>query len=149
MGSPKKAGAAWDDVRIHVKMKISALWVSVMLCYIYGDYFGLYEPGKLKGMLEGIMGPLGPTTQGVLLGTSILMAIPAVMVFLSLVLKPGPNRWANMILGAIYTLIMLITMRGAWAFYQFLGVVEVALTGLIVWYAWHWPRREAAFGAAY
>ena len=65
------------------------------------------------------------------------------MVFLSLALKPNVNSWVNIILGVIYTLIMLITMPGAWAFYIFLGVVEVVLTALIVWYAWHWPRREA------
>ncbi len=134
---------ALDDIKIHVKMKISALWVSLMLCYIYGDYFGLYKPGKLQGMLEGVMGPLGPTTQGVLLGTAILMAIPSVMVFLSLVLKPTPNRRLNIILGVIYTAIMLITMPGAWAFYVFLGIVEVVLSALIVWYAWNWPKQEA------
>ena len=143
MDSMKKAATVLDDIKIHVKMKLSALWVSVMLCYIYGDYFGLYEPGKLQGMLEGKMGPLGPTTQGVLLGTAILMAIPSVMVFLSLALKPNPNRWVNIILGVIYTVIMLITMPGAWAFYKFLGVVEVVLTALIVWNAWNWPKREA------
>jgi len=143
MDSMKKAATVLDDIKIHVKLKISALWVSVMLCYIYGDYFGLYKPGKLQGMLEGQMGPLGPTTQGVLLGTAILMAIPSVMVFLSLALKPNPNRWVNIILGVIYTVIMLITMPGAWAFYIFLGVVEVVLTALIVWYAWNWPKQEA------
>ena len=144
MASMKKAATVFDDIKIHVKMKISALWVSVMLCYIYGDYFGLYKPGKLQGMLEGRMGPLGLTTQGVLLGTAILMAIPSVMVFLSLALKPNPNRWVNIILGVIYTVIMLITMPGAWAFYMFLGIVEVVLTALIVWYAWNWPKQEAA-----
>lgn len=47
------------NVKIDVKMKISALWVSLMLCYIYGDYFGLYKPGTLEAMLQGRMGPLG------------------------------------------------------------------------------------------
>ena len=143
MGSMKKAATVFDDVKIHVKIKLSALWASVMLCYIYGDYFELYKPGKLHEMLEGKMMPLGPVTQGMLLGTSVLMAIPGVMVFLSLALKPSPNRWANIILGALYTVIMLITMPGAWNFYIFLGVVEVALTALIVWYAWNWPKQEA------
>ncbi len=143
MDSEKKAATVLDDIKIHVKVKISALWVSLMLCYIYGDYFGLYKPGTLQSMLDGKMGPLGPTTQGVLLGTSVLMAIPAVMVFLSLVLRPNPNRWMNMIFGVIYTVIMLITMPGAWAFYIFLGVVEIVLSVLIVWYAWNWPKQEA------
>ena len=138
----KKAGSTLDDIKLHVKIKISGLWVSVMLCYIYGDYFGLYVPGALQKMLEGKMGPLGPTTQGVLLGTSLMMAIPSVMVFLSLALKPNLNRWLNIILGVIYTVIILITMWD-WAFYIFLGIVEVVLTALIVWYAWTWPKQEA------
>ena len=142
MTGVKNAGATLENIRIHVKVKISALWVSVMLCYIYGDYFGLYQSGKLQGMLEGKMVPLGPATQGVLLGTSVMMAIPAVMVFLSLVLKPELNRWLNIILGATYTVIILITMPGAWVFYMFLGFVEAVLTALIVWYAWNWPMHS-------
>lgn len=139
----KNAGTALDDMQIHVKFKLSALWVSVMLCYIYGDYFGLWQPGQLQGMLEGKMGPLGPTTQLVLVGTSVMMAIPSVMVFLSLVLKPYLNRWVNIILGVIYTLIIVVTMPGSWAFYIFFGIVEVVLTALIVWYAWNWPQQQA------
>ena len=137
----KKGGIALDDFKIPVKIKISALWASVMFCYLYGDYFGLYVPGTLRGMLEGQMGPLGQTTQGILLGTSAMMAIPSVMVFLSLALKPVLNRWLNIVLGILYTLIILVTMWD-WVFYIFLGIVEVALTSLIVWYAWNWPRQE-------
>jgi hypothetical protein len=138
----KKAGTALDDFKIHVKLKLSTLWASVMFCYLYADYFGLYVPGALQGMLAGKMGPLGPTTQGVLVGTAVMMAIPSLMVFLSLVLKPNLNRWLNIIFGVIYTVIILITMWD-WAFYIFFGVVEVLLTSLIVWYAWTWPRQEA------
>jgi len=132
-----------DDVPVNVKMKLSALWASVMFCYIYADYFGLYVPGKLQHMLEGRMGPLGATTQGVLLGTSAVMAIPSVMIVLSLTLKPRLNRTLNLLFGALYTAIILVTMW-EWAFYIFFGVIEVALTALVVWTAWRWPRREAA-----
>jgi len=133
-----------SDLRIHVKLKLAALWTSVMFCYIYGDYFGLYMPHKLQHMLEGIMGPLGPVTQGVLLGTAVLMAIPSLMVFLSLALNPRPNRWINIVFGLAYTVIIVITMRGSWAFYLFLGVIEATLTSLVVWYAWRWPKEGAA-----
>ena len=131
-----------QDIKVNVKIKISALWASVMFCYIYADYFGLYVPGALQKMLDGKMGPLGPTTQGVLLGTSIMMAIPSVMIFLSVALKPKLNRMFNIIFGALYTLIILITMW-AWAFYIFFGIIEVVLTVLVVWYAWNWPKQEA------
>lgn len=142
MDRKRNDGTVLDDIKIHVKIKISALWVSVIFCYIYGDYFGLFVPGMLQGMLEGKIRPLGPATQGVLVGTSLMMAIPSVMVFLSLVLKANLNRRVNIIFGAIYTVIILITMWN-WAFYIFLGVVEIVLTALIVWYAWHWPKQEA------
>jgi len=141
----KKAGTALDDIKIHVRIKLSALWAAVMFCYIYGDIFRLFQLGELQGMLEGKMWSL-PVTQGLLLGTSIMMAIPSVMVFLSLALRPGLNRWANILLGVIYTGLMLFTMTspGAWAYYIFLGIVEVALTVLIVWYAWSWPKQGEA-----
>ena len=114
-----------------------------MFCYIYADYFGLYVPGRLQKMLNGIMGPLGPTTQGVLLVTSLILAIPSVMIFLSVALKPHLNRWLNIVFGVIYTVIILITMWD-WAFYIFFGIIEVTLTGLVVWCAWNWPRQEPA-----
>jgi hypothetical protein len=136
----KNAAPALDDMKIHVKLKISALWASVMFCYIYADYFGLYVPGALQRMLEGKMGPFGPTTQGILVGTSAMMAIPSMMIFLSAALKANMSRWLNIIFGVIYTVIILITMWD-WAFYIFWGIIEVVLTALIVWYAWIWPRQ--------
>lgn len=40
---------------------------------------------------------------------------------------------------------MIFTMTSpvAWAYYLFLGIVEVALAALIVWYAWSWPGQGA------
>lgn len=143
MNSASDAGAVLDDFKVHVKMKLSALWASVMFCYVYGDYFWLYAPGKLQDMLKGNMAPLGPATPGVLLFTSVSMAIPAVMIFLSLALKANLSRRVNMILGALYTVFVLVTLPGARAFYLFLGGVDVVLTALVVWYAWHWPKQEA------
>ena len=87
------------------------------------------------------MAPLGAVTQGVLVGTSAMMAIPSVMIFLSVALKPNVNRWLNIIFGSLFTVIILITMWG-WAFYVFYGVIEITLTSLVVWYAWNWPKQE-------
>ncbi|HYC58441.1 MAG TPA: DUF6326 family protein [Thermoanaerobaculia bacterium] len=141
MVESKGAGTALEDVRIDVRIRLSALWASVMFCYLYADYFGLYVPGALQRMLEGQMTPLGPTTQGVLLGTSVMMVIPSVMVFLSVALRPDLNRLLNLVFGVVYTVIILITMWD-WVFYVFYGIIEVVLTGLVVWYSWTWPRRK-------
>lgn len=127
------------DIKVHVRFKLSALWTALMFCYIYGDYFGLYVPGQLQGMLDGA-GPIGPVSEASLVATALLLAVPGVMVFLSLVLSPRLCRWLNIVLGVFYTVIMLLTMPGAWWFYLMLGVIEVALSLLIVVYAWRWPR---------
>ncbi|HJW09048.1 MAG TPA: DUF6326 family protein [Holophagaceae bacterium] len=129
-----------QDTKVDTRIKLAALWAATTLCYLYGDYFDLYRPGKLGGMLEGRMPPLGPVTQGVLLGTSILMAIPSLMVALSVLLRPGLSRWANILFGAVFSLIMALAIQGTWTFYKFFGLVEIALTLTIVWIAWRWPR---------
>lgn len=135
---------ALDDIKVHVRYTLAALWTSVMFCYVYGDYFDLYRPDKLQGMLDGQMGPLGAVTQGVLLGTSILMAVPSLMIFLSVALPPALCRWLNIAAGVFYSAIMLlIAVSGGWLFYTFLALIEATLTSLVVWYAWRWPRSKA------
>jgi MFS family permease len=131
------------DEQIPTRIKLSALWASVMFCYAYGDYFELYVPGKLEEMLQGEMA-LGSVTQGLLLGTSSLMALPSLMIFLSLVLPPTVSRWLNIGAGLFYaTIMLLILFGGVWAFYMLFASIEVVLTLLVVWYAWRWPRAQA------
>jgi hypothetical protein len=132
-----------EDMKISVKMKLSALWVAMMFLYIYADILYLYKPGQLGEMIKGLMGPF-PATQGALLSASILVAIPAVMVFLSLTLKPKVNRWANITLGILYTAVNIVNLIGeTWAFYIFFGIVEIGCTLLIVWNAWKWSKQES------
>ena len=133
---------AFEDITVPVRFKLFALWVSVLFFYVYGDYFELYQPGKLQQMLAGKM-PLGAISQGVLLGMSAVMVIPSLMPFLSLILPAGVNRWANIVFGTLYTVTMILAIRGGWHFYVFFGVIEIILTLLIVFYAWTWPKQPA------
>ena len=132
-----------EEMRTPVKMKLSALWAVLMFLYIYADIFSLYKPGQMEEVLAGRMGPF-PVTQGSLFTASILILIPALMVFLSLALKPKVARWANIILGVVYTAVNIGNLVGeTWAFYILFGIVEMALTLLIVWYGWKWRNVEA------
>lgn len=135
----------WRDAALDIKAKLAAVWAAVTLCYLYCDYFELYQPGKLPSMLAGRMGPLGDVSQGVLLGVSIVISIPALMVFLSAVLPAGVNRVANLLFGALFTLIMLVFLvsPGVWLYYKYFALVEVLLTCSAVWLAWRWPRQAA------
>ncbi|HEV2540444.1 MAG TPA: DUF6326 family protein [Frateuria sp.] len=132
-----------EDQKIHVRFKLSAAWAAIMSCYIYGDFWGLYRPGNLKDILEG-GGPLGPTSQGSLVAVSVLVAIPAAMIFLSLALPAAWSRWLNLVISAALTAIILATLPGAWAFYVFMSTVEIALQFCVLWYAWRWPRQAMA-----
>ena len=134
--------AETDGRRLPTQLKLSALWAALMFLYIYADFFSLRKPGELQEVLAGRMGPL-PVTQGSLLSAAILMLIPAGMVFLSLALKPRVSRWVNMVLGALYTAVNVWNLVGeTWAFYLLFGIVELALTLLIVGYAWKWRAAE-------
>jgi cbb3-type cytochrome oxidase subunit 3 len=131
------------DGKIPVQMKLSALWAALMFLYVYADIFSLYRPGQIEEVMAGRMGPF-PVTQGSLLTAAILMLIPALMVFLALGLKPGVARWANIILGLLYTVVNIGNLVAeTWAFYVLFGLVEMALTLLIVGYAWKWRNAEA------
>ena len=133
------------DFPIPTKLKLSALWASTMFCYIYCDYFELYTPGKLESMLQGNLGPMGSVTQGVLIGLSAMMAVPSLMVFLSVALHARYNKLLNIVVGAFFTLLMaLLTYSAEWYFYKFFAGIETVLTALVVWYAWTWPKATGA-----
>lgn len=135
---------ALQDVKIDIKFKLSALWISVMFCYIYGDYFALYPPGQVEEFVQVKTMIDNPMK---LFAASILMTIPSVMIFLSLILKPSLNRWLNIIFGVLFTAIMVliaVTSRGGWwTFYIYLAIVESIITVTIVWQALNWPKQTA------
>ncbi len=116
-----------------------------MFCYVYGDFFSLFIPGHIQHLIEGKSG-VGATTPLSLVAFALLMTIPSVMIFLSLVLAPHINRWANIGTGVLFTLIMaliLVTSLSEWRlFYTYLAFVEILLTSAVVWYAWKWPHQE-------
>ncbi|MGB2956409.1 MAG: DUF6326 family protein [Anaerolineales bacterium] len=131
------------DVKINVKVRLAALWTAMMFLFIYVDFFYLYAPGEMEHMIAGYMGPF-PTTQGSVLLATILMAIPSLMIFLSVTLKAKANRWTNIIVGLLYIAVVIGGMIGeSWVSYLFGSVVELVLTALIVWYAWKWPTQKA------
>jgi hypothetical protein len=133
-----------QDFKINVKIKLAALWASVMFCYIYGDYFNLYPPGHVESFLKGKTMLDSPIK---LFAASILMTIPSVMIFLSVILKPTLNKWLNIVIGIIFTAIMgliAVVSTGEWStFYIYLAIVEMIITSLVVWHAWRWPKNQS------
>ena len=133
----------YEDFKINVKIKLAFLWASVTLCYLYGDYFELYVPKQVEGLLHGENILNSPVK---LLTASVLLSVPAIMIVLSLTLKPKYNRMLNILFGIFFTAIMLFiafTSITPWRmFYVFFAIVESVITALIVWFAWKWPDQN-------
>ena len=133
-----------SEFKINIKIKLSALWASVMSCYIYCDYFDLYTPNKLQHMLDG-NALFGPFDQFVVLGLSSMMLVTSLMICLSILLPATINRILNIIIGFIMTLMLgYICYLTGYYFYKMYAAVEATLTLLIVWYAWNWPKEANA-----
>jgi len=117
-----------------VKIILSALWVATELTYLYGDVLRIFS-----GDAEKMFAEQAQFTQVMWLGISIIMVIPIVMVFLSLVLNNPVNRWANIIVAIgffLFTLVQLNSYPGAYD--KFLLIVSLGFNVLTVWYAWKW-----------
>ena len=132
----------FKDFEVNTKIKLAFLWTAVPFCYLYGDYFELYTPGKVEGLISGdnlLNTPLN------LLMATVMLAIPALMIVVSIFLRPAINRIFNMIFGLIFTLIMLNIVIGAtsewYRFYFLLGVIEMFITLMIIRVAYSWPKN--------
>jgi len=142
MNSNSKKGKNLQDMKVNVKIKLAALWVSLMFIYIYVDLYSLYKPGVIEDILKGIVWQFD-ITQGWAMGALVLMAIPSLMIFLSIILKAKLNRWINIIVGILYILVTVGNVIGeTWFYYIFGSVIEFVLLILVVWFAWKWPTTE-------
>lgn len=137
MSSINRTVKVYEDFQINVKLKISALWITIMFCYVYGDYIEIYIPGVLAEAMEV---KATVETQLEFFAVAFLMVIPSVMIFFTLVLKPKINRWLNIILPVFYILLLIVVnLSGGWAFYLFLTSVEIVISIAILYYAYKWP----------
>jgi hypothetical protein len=75
----------WKNEPIPVQVKLSVLWIGVMFFYVYADIKALFETGFIEQIISGEIGGM-VINQAFLLYSAILMTIPPVMAFLSLIL---------------------------------------------------------------
>ena len=120
------------------KIKLSALWIALMLTYLLGDVMRIFSGEFVGGEMGG-----GQVSQGLYLGMAALFVIPIIMVFMSLTLNYKANRWANIIFAILFFAINLIGLPGYPSYYdQFLIVVGLGFNLVTIWYAWKWPKWE-------
>lgn len=113
----------------------------LMFLYIYVDYFHLYMPSKMADIQKGRVFKF-IITKGFLFTALVSMTIPALMIFLSVILPAKVNRWANISIAIVYIPFTLYNLAGeAWMHMVFGAFVEVVLLCLIIRYAWNWPHK--------
>ncbi|KRE98139.1 hypothetical protein ASG88_18430 [Nocardioides sp. Soil777] len=137
----------YQDYWINPRIKIAALWASMLFIYAYVDLFSLYR-ADIRADIEA--GEIFAFTigQGFLLGVTIYVVIPSLMVFLSLVLSASVTRMANIVLAVLYAVTIAGGTIGEPNYYYILGsLIEAALLAGVVYYVWTWPKATDAVAA--
>ena len=138
--------SALEDRRMPVQAKLAAAWTSLMFLYIYVDYFHLYKPGAIEQIRGGVVFEFD-ISQTLLTAFLTLIAIPSLMVMLSMTLPARVNRATNLVVASLQIPLMVFNAAGAswdWAFYYGLTIgVEVLILAFILRSAWTWPRTSS------
>ena len=143
MNSITKPMTILEDGQVPVQAKLAAAWTSFMFLYIYVDHLGLYKPGHVDGILNGLIWKFDVSAT---LLTIILVSvsIPALMVVLSMTLPARANRATNLVVATLYIPFSVFNAAGAtWEWAAFYGLsigIEVLLLAFILRSAWTWPR---------
>jgi hypothetical protein len=88
------AEAKFEPSNVNVRVKISALWTSMLFVFAYVDLFSLYRADVRADLEAGEIGGFD-VNQTFLFGTTVYVVIPSLMVFLALVLPPRVARIAR------------------------------------------------------
>jgi hypothetical protein len=133
------------------KERLSLLWIFALLNYLYADVIALFDIAGSRNSFE----PLPP---GALMASAVLMEIPIAMIVACRLLPFRANRLANIIAGAIVTLVngflTFVPPLVGWgrppAFpeYLFFATIETVCTSVIIWQAWTWSDAKPAPGSA-
>ncbi|HPU03680.1 MAG TPA: DUF6326 family protein [Rhodoglobus sp.] len=151
ISTPTPTPRQFETSVIAVQAKLAAAWTSLMFLIIYIDYFHLYQPGEIDDIRGGVI--FAFDISGTLLTIFFaIIAIPALMVMLSMTLRPRVNRAVNLVVASLYIPICVFNAAGAtsdWAFYYVVTIgVEVLILAFILRTAWTWPRRSTVTAVA-
>jgi hypothetical protein len=133
-------GTRLEPSPVNVRVKIAALWASMLFVFAYVDLFSLYRPDFRADVEAGEVGGFA-VNQTFLLATTAYVVIPSLMVFCVLVLRPRLNRIVNIALAMVYAVSIIAATIGEWTYFVLGSLIEAALLGAVVFYAWTWPKE--------
>ena len=140
--------AALLDQGVPVQAKLAAAWTSFVFLYVYVDILAFYKPGVVDDILIGVVWEFDITPTWAITALTLL-AIPILMVVLSMTLPARANRIANLIVASIQVPFAAFNAMGEvgkpWMYFYLLGVaLEVLILAFILRSAWTWPRRAVS-----
>ena len=135
------------DPPIPVRVKLAAAWASFLFLYVYVDIIALYKPGVVDDILVGVVWEFGISVTWAIIALSLL-AMPILMIVLSVMLPARASRITNLVVAAIQIPFAGFNAVGElgepWLPFYVLGVaLELAVLAVIVRSAWTWPRASA------
>ena len=141
MMSTRQPTTTLEDQPIPVRAKLAAAWTSFMFLYAYVDILNFFTPGVIEDILDGRVFEFD-LSQTFSTTALTLVAIPILMVVLSMTLPARANRITNLIVASLYIPITAFNAVGeSWLYFYGLGIaLELILLALILRYAWTWPR---------
>ncbi|MEV6223748.1 DUF6326 family protein [Nocardia fluminea] len=137
----RRTTTSLEDQPMPVRVELAAAWTSFMFLYAYVDILNFFTPGTIEDILDGRVFEFA-LSQTFSTTALTLMAIPILMVVLSITLPARVNRIANLIVASLYVPVTAFNVLGeSWLYFYGLGVaLELILLALILRYAWTWPR---------
>src|SRR5208282_4444246 len=124
------------------KERLSLFWIFALLNYLYADVVALFA-------IAGSRKSFDPLPPWALMGSAVLMEIPIAMIVACRLLPFRANRLANIIAGAILTLVngfltyippLVGAHTPALPEYLFFATIETVCTSVIIWQAWTWSE---------
>lgn len=117
-----------------VQIKLSALWVALMLTYLLGDVLRFWSGDATPGQFGGLTQEMVPAA---LMFVAVLMLVPIVMVVVSVTLTGQTLRWISVIAAVglfVFNVVGLPTYSGLYD--KFLIIVGLGWNAVTAWYAW-------------
>jgi hypothetical protein len=122
------------------KTRIAVLWVFMAVAMSAHAVLSFMVPELVEETWEMEMGA------GMMLLMALFWWVPMVMAVLSLTLKDSANRWANFIVGIVFTILNIVHLMEHLAepsadMILLIGST-IVVTALIAWFAWRWPKPQ-------
>lgn len=131
MDTGARGGAGLVDPKVDVRTQLVVLWICHFILWIFGDSFSL---------IQGIVEPVTDTAiEFVAASTAIVLTL---MVFYTLVGRPGRVRLATLIVAPLYLLFdigFFFDAGEAWEYY--LGCFYALFILLVIWRVLTWPKQ--------